>query len=69
MMADDILAGIYSLLIILAIKPTYIMNPANDNSRIKDASRKVADKVLRSDSLIFTFLRSVVSSQAASCPT
>ena len=34
--------------------------------RIKDASRKVADKVLRSDSLIFTFLRSVVSSQAAS---
>ncbi len=42
------------------------MNPANDNSRIKDASRKVADKVLRSDSLIFTFLRSVVSSQAAS---
>ena len=35
-------------------------------TQIKDRSKKVADKVLRSDSLVFTFLRSIVSSQAAS---
>lgn len=34
--------------------------------KIKNAGKKVGDKLVNSDNLVFTFLRSIVSSQAAS---
>lgn len=37
-----------------------------DNSKIKKLGHKVGDKLVHSDNIVFTFLRSIVSSQAAS---